>query len=70
MIKVGALAGIATTFLEKDVGFWSAYLLGFCTLWPSLFILIAWRKQFSKDTYVIRTLIRLNLPLRQKPATR
>jgi len=26
-VNVGALSGIATTFIEKDVGFWAAYLM-------------------------------------------
>lgn len=26
-VNVGALAGIATTFMEKDIGFWAAFLM-------------------------------------------
>ncbi|KAK5120443.1 hypothetical protein LTR85_006382 [Meristemomyces frigidus] len=30
--NLGALSALATTYLEKDVGFWAAYLLPFCSL--------------------------------------
>jgi proton-dependent oligopeptide transporter, POT family len=48
MINVGSLAGLATTLLEKYVGFWAAYLLPFCALWISVFILVTWRIKFGE----------------------
>ena len=57
MINIGSLAGIATTFLEKDVGFWSANLLCFCTMWPSLIILLVWRKSFGMIIFIYASLL-------------
>nr|POF05424.1 putative peptide transporter ptr2 [Quercus suber] len=52
-IQVGSVAGLATTFLEKDVGFWAAYLLPFCVLWVSVLTLWICRDTFG--TYWSRT---------------
>ena len=48
MINIGSLGGLATTLLEKYVGFWAAYLLSFCSLWVSVLILVVWRHKFGK----------------------
>ena len=45
-INLGCLSGLATTFIEKDVGFWPAYLLPFCVLWIALAGLIIGRRKF------------------------
>ena len=45
-INLGCLSGLATTFIEKDVGFWAAYLLPFCILWIALAGLILGRRKF------------------------
>lgn len=48
MINIGSLGGLATTLLEKYVGFWAAFLLPFCALWISVFILVFWRTEFGQ----------------------
>ena len=45
-INLGCLSGLATTFIEKEVGFWAAYLLPFCVLWIALAGLILGRRKF------------------------
>jgi POT family proton-dependent oligopeptide transporter len=45
---VGSLAGVATTFLEKDVGFWVAYLLPLCVLAAGAATLILCKDKFGK----------------------
>lgn len=50
MINIGSLAGLATTLLEKYVGFWAAYLLPFCALWISVFILATWQTKFGEPS--------------------
>jgi POT family proton-dependent oligopeptide transporter len=32
MVNVGSLGSIATTLMEKYIGFWSAYLLDLCAV--------------------------------------
>ncbi|KAF2819833.1 oligopeptide transporter [Ophiobolus disseminans] len=49
MINIGSLGGLATTLLEKYVGFWAAYLLSFLALWVSVFILVVWRTKFVHE---------------------
>jgi POT family proton-dependent oligopeptide transporter len=46
-INLGSLAGIATTFVEKRVGFWAAYLLPFCVLWISALTLLLCKTRFG-----------------------
>ena len=49
MINVGSLSSIATTELEKNVGFWAAYLL------PFLFFLVGFAALlFGKNKYVVQ----------------
>jgi hypothetical protein len=40
LINIGALSGIATTLLERYVGFWAAFLLPYCGLWLALATLL------------------------------
>ena len=48
-INVGSLSSIATTELEKNVGFWAAYLLPLCMFVVGVIILV-----LGKNTYVSR----------------
>ncbi|KAJ6617114.1 POT family-domain-containing protein [Mycena sp. CBHHK59/15] len=44
----GSLSGVATTLMEKYIGFWAAFLLPFCFLWVALPVLILGRPKFIK----------------------
>ncbi|EOD42946.1 Oligopeptide transporter [Neofusicoccum parvum] len=48
-INLGSLSLLATPYMERDVGFWSAYLLGFLMFCAGLTVLI-----FGKKLYVVR----------------
>lgn len=48
MINVGSLSLVATTQLEKHVGFWAAFLLPFCFFWIAVVALILGRNQYIK----------------------
>lgn len=48
-INIGSLSLLATPYMEKDVGFWSAFLLGFLVFIVGTIILVMARK-----TYVVR----------------
>ncbi|ORZ16385.1 POT family-domain-containing protein [Absidia repens] len=45
-INVGSLSAIATTELEKNVGFWAAYLLPTCMFVPCIVVVILGHKQY------------------------
>lgn len=45
-INCGSLSGIATVYLEKYVGFWSAYLLPFCMFFIGIGTLLVGRKYY------------------------
>ncbi|RYP26366.1 hypothetical protein DL767_008070 [Monosporascus sp. MG133] len=45
-LNIGAISGIATTFLELHYGFWAAFLLPLCGLWISPLTLILGRNAF------------------------
>ncbi|KAI1340570.1 PTR2-domain-containing protein [Xylariaceae sp. FL0016] len=45
-INVGALSLLATPFMEKYIGFWSAYLLCFCAFSVGVVVLIVMRKSY------------------------
>ena len=47
-VNVGSLSGIATTFMERNIGFWAAYLLPACFLWLAVIILIFGRQRFVR----------------------
>lgn len=48
MINIGSLSLVATTQLEKHVGFWAAFLLPFCFFWIAVAALILGRNQYVK----------------------
>lgn len=45
-INVGGLSAIATTEMEKNIGFWSAYLLPTCMFVPCMLVVILGRKRY------------------------
>lgn len=48
-INIGSLSLLATPYMERDIGFWTAYLLGFCVFLVGLLVLLLGRK-----VYVVR----------------
>ena len=48
-INVGSLSGIATPYMEKDVGFWSGFLMCLCVFCVGFLVLI-----LGKKFYVVR----------------
>ncbi|KAJ5383241.1 hypothetical protein N7517_001152 [Penicillium concentricum] len=46
-VNTGALSALATTYIEKDVGFWAAYLLAYCALCLSLLALVLCRNKIA-----------------------
>jgi uncharacterized protein YejL (UPF0352 family) len=52
-LNIGAISGIASTFLERRYGFWAAFLLPLSGLWIAPAVLVAGRKKFSKDFCVM-----------------
>lgn len=48
-LNIGAISGIATTFLELRYGFWAAFLLPLCGLWIAPTTLVLGRKVFSNE---------------------
>lgn len=49
MINIGSLSSIATTTMEKETGFWTAYLLCLCMFVVGIIVLVA-----GKRYYVVR----------------
>lgn len=45
-INVGSFSSLATTYLEKDIGFWSAYLLCLCTFIVGFAVLVSGKKKY------------------------
>ncbi|KAI9762450.1 MAG: peptide transporter ptr2 [Chaenotheca gracillima] len=45
-INIGALSGIATTWMELDIDFWAAYLLPFCFFWIAVTVLVLGRSHY------------------------
>ncbi|KAI7858680.1 POT family-domain-containing protein [Circinella umbellata] len=45
-INVGGLSAIATTTMEKNIGFWSAYLLPLCMFIVGIVVVISGRKRY------------------------
>jgi POT family proton-dependent oligopeptide transporter len=45
-INIGALSLLATPYMERDIGFWSAYLLALCMFVVGITVLILGRKQY------------------------
>ncbi|GAA5798404.1 hypothetical protein HPULCUR_003806 [Helicostylum pulchrum] len=48
-INVGSLSAIATTELEKNVGFWPAYLLPTLMFIPGIIVLVVYRKRYIQS---------------------
>lgn len=46
--NLASLSLIASTFLEKKVGFWAAYLLPVCTIWALVPLLLFWSRAIGK----------------------
>ncbi|KAH8692743.1 oligopeptide transporter [Talaromyces proteolyticus] len=46
--SIATLSLIASTYLEKDVGFWAAYLLPLCSVWIIVPLLFFWYKPLVK----------------------
>lgn len=47
--NIGSLSLIASTYLEKEVGFWAAYLLPLCFVWIPIPLLLFWQRSFGKS---------------------
>lgn len=45
-INIGALSLLATPYMERDIGFWSAYLLCICMFAVGVTILVLGRKMY------------------------
>ena len=66
-VNVGALAGIATTFMEKDIGFWAAFLM------PTAFfavgiVLFQWNgKHYGRFSLAVPSLSASNTTSRPSP---
>lgn len=45
-INIGCLALLPTPYMERDVGFWSAYLLGFLMFLAGLTVLVLGKKLY------------------------
>ncbi|KAI9659785.1 MAG: peptide transporter ptr2 [Bathelium mastoideum] len=48
MVNVAGLSSLATTFMEKYIGFWAAYLLPTCFLLAAIIPLIIWHSRLIK----------------------
>jgi POT family proton-dependent oligopeptide transporter len=47
-VNIGSLSGIATTIMERKIGFWAAYLLPTCFLWFATILLLVGRRRFGE----------------------
>lgn len=57
MVNIAGLAALATTFLEKYVGFWAAYLPPICIMALGFIPLLVFRTRYGKSLALIcRTL--------------
>ncbi|KAF2720992.1 peptide transporter PTR2-A [Polychaeton citri CBS 116435] len=52
LTNIASLSLIASTYLEKEVGFWAAYLLPLCSSWAAFPLLLFWRKSFARICFV------------------
>ncbi|KAL6809751.1 PTR2 domain-containing protein [Trichoderma sp. SZMC 28015] len=48
LTNIASLSLVASTYLEKLVGFWAAYLLPLCTVWTLVPLLLVFHKSFVK----------------------
>ncbi|KDB20058.1 hypothetical protein H109_07975 [Trichophyton interdigitale MR816] len=46
--NIASLSLIASTYLEKEVDFWAAYLLPLSTVWMLIPLMLFWQKEFVK----------------------
>ncbi|KAI0417869.1 POT family-domain-containing protein [Xylaria grammica] len=46
--NIASLSLIASTYLEKEVGFWAAYLLPLISIWCAVPLMLLWNKSFIK----------------------
>ncbi|DAA72886.1 TPA_exp: hypothetical protein A8136_5330 [Trichophyton benhamiae CBS 112371] len=55
--NIASLSLIASTYLEKEVGFWAAYLLPLSTVWMLIPLMLFWQKEFdaAKPAYQAAT---------------
>ncbi|KAE9978385.1 hypothetical protein EG327_007421 [Venturia inaequalis] len=44
--NIASMSLIASTYLEKHVGFWAAYLLPLCSFWASMFLMLLCQRSF------------------------
>jgi POT family proton-dependent oligopeptide transporter len=47
MVNVGSLGSVATTLMEKYIGFWSAYLLDLCAVAICVLVVQVARPKFG-----------------------
>jgi POT family proton-dependent oligopeptide transporter len=47
MVNVGSLGSVATTLMEKYIGFWSAYLLDLCAVTICVLVVQLARPKFG-----------------------
>jgi len=47
MVNIGSLGSIATTLMEKYIGFWSAYLLDLCAVALCILVVQIARPEFG-----------------------
>lgn len=45
--NIASLSLIASTYLEKEVSFWAAYLLPLSTVWMLIPLMLFWQKEFG-----------------------
>lgn len=45
--NIASLSLIASTYLEKEVDFWAAYLLPLSTVWMLIPLMLFWQKEFG-----------------------
>lgn len=50
LTNIASLSLIASTYLEKKIGFWAAYLLPLCSVWVLIPLLLVWQKSLGNDT--------------------
>lgn len=47
--SIATLSLIASTYLEKRIGFWAAYLMPLCSVWVMVPLLFFWYKPLGSD---------------------
>ncbi|KAG8529641.1 uncharacterized protein KY384_005122 [Bacidia gigantensis] len=67
MINIAAFFSFATTYLEKYVGFWAAYLLPTCVLCIAFLHLIVWNKHLGTLTIIRKQTLALTFQVKRPP---